>query len=183
MFWKPTDKAERNKQLISDFNNSSGMSFNFFPSYLNQMFFSAEASGQKLPAVKVNRNKTLFTQPPAPASSTFPLPPTPPSFLPEKQELVQINPWFERPWRMQANQYTHTNKQNTPVGDFHLGSVGRLTVVSFFSFQRVMKLFSLSICCTRASLTCWKHHKNTQRHTKTQPLRNFLITYSALEKN
>lgn len=35
----------------------------------------------------------------------------------------------------------------------------RLTVVSFLSFQRVMKLFSLSICCTRSSLTCWKHHR------------------------
>lgn len=134
-------------------------SFFSLRSYLNQMFFSAEASRHKVPAVKVNRNKALFPHPPAPASP----------FISARKtgNLFKRIPHLRVPdARGQIIAHTHW----TPICDFHSGSAGRPTVVSFLSFQRVMKLFSLSICCTWSSLTCWKHHK-THTHTKTHQFR------------
>lgn len=50
-------------------------------------------------------------------------------------------------------------------------SYDKLTEVSFLSFQRVIKLFSLSICCTWSSLTCWKKlQKNKHQPQKTVPI-------------
>lgn len=62
----------RPKQLSLDLDNCDCMLFIFvfimvvffFFSYLDQMFFCAEASRHKVPAVKVNRNKALFFPPP-----------------------------------------------------------------------------------------------------------------------
>lgn len=127
------------------------------------MFFSAEASRHKVPAVKVNRNKALFPHPPAPASP----------FISARKtgKLFKRIPHFRVPdARRQINAHTHTHW--TPICDFHSGSAGRPTVVSFLSFQRVMKLFSLSICCTWSSLTCWKNiTKHTHMHTNTRQFR------------
>lgn len=91
----------------------------FFPSYLNRMFFSAEASRHKVPGVKVNRNIGFFFL----TRLLLCLPHQPLHLCQKNRKLVQLHPWFERPWYMRANQYTHKNKHNTRL-QFPFGFCG-----------------------------------------------------------
>lgn len=167
MCWKHTDKVGSRVELARTtyfrFQQQRRHAIWFFfpPVIWIECFFSAEASRHKVPGVKVNRNTALFSpHPPAPASCAFPINP----FIcaRKKQETCSIASLI---WEalIQCGQInTHTKKTQTQ----HPSAISiwvlraGLTVVSFLSFQRVMKLFSLSICCTRSSLTCWRRHKD-----------------------
>lgn len=97
------------------------------------MFFSSEAPRHKVPAVKVNRNKALFSltrlllpPPPPPPSPHFTASPPrhPLHFCPEKQETRSNETliWEGPDAHGQINTHTQTNR--TPVGAFHFGSAG-----------------------------------------------------------